>query len=104
MSDIVAIPSLMEAISLSALEGMACGKIIIGTNVGGFPQIIKNTENGFLVEPEDEEKLAQIIKDVSSGVYNNIKICEKAREFVEVKYSWSFICSNTIDIYDKLWN
>ncbi|EKS4342895.1 glycosyltransferase family 4 protein [Clostridium botulinum] len=104
MSDIVAIPSLMEAISLSALEGMACGKIIIGTNVGGFPQIIKNTENGFLVEPEDEEKLAQIIKDVSSGVYNNIKICEKAREFVEVKYSWSFICSNTIDIYDKFWN
>lgn len=41
MSDIVTIPSLMEAISLSALEGMACGKIIIGTNVGGFPQIIK---------------------------------------------------------------
>lgn len=104
MSDIVAIPSLMEAISLSALEGMACGKIIIGTNVGGFPQIIQNTETGFLVEPEDEEKLAQIIKDVSSGVYNNIKICEKAREFVEVKYSWSFICSNTINIYDKSWN
>ncbi len=104
MSDIVAIPSLMEAISLSALEGMACGKIIIGTNVGGFPQIIKNTENGFLVEPEDEEKLAQIIKDVSSGGYNNIKICEKARKFVEVKYSWEFICSNTIDIYDKFWN
>ncbi|MBE6077740.1 MAG: glycosyltransferase family 4 protein [Clostridium lundense] len=104
MSDIVAIPSLMEAISLSALEGMACGKIIIGTNVGGFPQIIQNTETGFLVEPEDEEKLAQIIKDVSSGVYNNIKICEKAREFVEVKYSWSFICSNTINIYDKFWN
>ncbi|MBD5639100.1 glycosyltransferase family 4 protein [Clostridium botulinum] len=104
MSDIVAIPSLMEAISLSALEGMACGKIIIGTNVGGFPQIIQNTETGFLVEPEDEEKLAQIIKDVSCGVYNNIKICEKAREFVEVKYSWSFICSNTINIYDKSWN
>ncbi|NFE82024.1 glycosyltransferase family 4 protein, partial [Clostridium sporogenes] len=104
MSDIVAIPSLMEAISLSALEGMACGKIIIGTNVGGFPQIIQNAETGFLVEPEDEEKLAQIIKDVSSGLYNNIKICEKARKFVEVKYSWSFICSNTINIYDKFWN
>ncbi|EPY6466765.1 glycosyltransferase family 4 protein [Clostridium sporogenes] len=104
MSDIVAIPSLMEAISLSALEGMACGKIIIGTNVGGFPQIIQNAETGFLVEPEDEEKLAQIIKDVSSGLYSNIKICEKARKFVEVKYSWSFICSNTINIYDKFWN
>ncbi|GAE03128.1 hypothetical protein CBO05C_2818 [Clostridium botulinum B str. Osaka05] len=104
MSDIVAIPSLMEAISLSALEGMACGKIIIGTNVGGFPQIIQNAETGFLVKPEDEEKLAQIIKDVSSGLYNNIKICEKARKFVEVKYSWSFICNNTISIYDKFWN
>ncbi|HIG0359173.1 TPA: glycosyltransferase family 4 protein [Clostridium sporogenes] len=104
MSDIVAIPSLMEAISLSALEGMACGKIIIGTNVGGFPQIIKNTETGFLVEPEDEEKLADIIKDVSRGLYDNIRVCEKARKFVEVKYSWSFICSKTVDIYNKFWN
>ena len=31
-SEIIVIPSLMEAVSLSMLESMACGKIVVGSN------------------------------------------------------------------------
>lgn len=104
ISDLVVIPSLMEAISLSALEGMACNKIIIGTNVGGFPQIIKNNENGFLIEPKDEEKLSEIIKDISKDIDQYSKISENARRFVEDKYSWEYMEQETMEIYEKFFN
>ena len=104
LSDIMAIPSLMEAISLSALEGMSCGKIVIGTNVGGFPQIIKNGWNGFLVKSENEKELSEVIKYISEDIHKHINICKNAREFVESKYSWDHIVQMVIEIYEKYFN
>lgn len=101
LSDIVVIPSLMEAISLSALEGMACGKIVIGTNVGGFPQIIKNGWNGFLVNAGNEKELSRIIELISKDICRYSDVCKNARKFVESKYSWSYIVQRIMKIYEK---
>ncbi|MFX0548402.1 glycosyltransferase family 4 protein [Hathewaya histolytica] len=104
ISDIIAIPSLMEAVSLAALEGMACGKIVIGTNVGGFLQIISNGKNGFRVDSKNEIQLSKVIDKICDNLLEYRYIGENAREFVEKKYSWDFIAEKTLDIYEKLWN
>jgi len=104
IADIVIIPSLMEAVSLSALEAMACGKVVIGTNVGGFPQIIKNGETGILVPPANEKALANAIYKL----LNNAELCneigKKARKLVQEKYSWKQVAIKTLDIYRTLLN
>lgn len=100
LSDIIAIPSLMEAISLSALEGMACGKPIISTNVGGMPQIIKQLETGLLVEPKDEKQLAQAIEKLVNDNELREVIGNNCRRFVEEKYSWKSISDETELIYN----
>lgn len=100
-SDIIVIPSLMEAVSLSMLESMACGKIVIGSDTGGIPEVIKDKENGFLVKKADEvsisDKLYEVIKNYDEFGY----IREKARETVEESYSWESITKKVEEIYKK---
>lgn len=101
-SDIIVIPSLMEAVSLSMLESMACGKIVVGSNTGGIPEVIKDKENGFLVKKANEvsiaDKLYEIIKKYDEFEY----IREKARETVEESYSWESITKKVEEIYKKV--
>ncbi|WP_294713231.1 glycosyltransferase family 4 protein [uncultured Fusobacterium sp.] len=104
VADIVVLPSLMEAVSLGALEAMACEKIMIGTNVGGFPQIITNEENGILVKSKNEKELFKVINDLSKNIKKYRYLGINARKFIEKTYDWNNISDKTIEIYNKFWN
>ena len=54
--------SISEGFGLTFLEAMDAGVPVIGSNVGGIPDIIKDGENGFLVSPFDAEELANKLK------------------------------------------
>ena len=58
-SDVFVLPSLSEGFGVVNLEAMACGLPIVATNVGGIPEIVKDGENGFLVEPENSVEIAE---------------------------------------------
>jgi glycosyltransferase involved in cell wall biosynthesis len=64
--DVLVISSLSEGLSLSMLEGMASGRAIIATNVGGIPEIITDGKTGILVPPEDSESIAQAVLRLES--------------------------------------
>ena len=60
-ADVFVLPSLSEGFPVVILEAMASGLAIITSRVGGLPEIIKNKENGFLVEPKNPEEIAERI-------------------------------------------
>ncbi len=60
--DIFVLASLMEGMGRVIIETMAQGKPVIGTNVGGIPELINSGETGILVQPRDPEGLAMAIK------------------------------------------
>ena len=60
-ADIFTIPSLTEAFGVVFLEAMSAGVPVIGTNVGGIPEIIQDGQNGLLVPPSNPEALAELI-------------------------------------------
>jgi len=97
--DIVVLPSLVEATSVAGLEGMACGKPIIGTKVGGIPEIVTNKENGLLVAPANPQSLAQAIIAL-------LKDRDKCRDFglngrrlALDKFDWKIIAQRTVEVY-----
>ena len=61
-ADIFVLPSLSEGTPNILLEAMACGLPIIASHVGGIPGIIKNGENGILIEPRSSEGLTEYLR------------------------------------------
>lgn len=48
--DLFIIPSTAEAFGLTAMEAMVCKTPVLGNNIGGIPEMIKNDVTGFLFE------------------------------------------------------
>ena len=100
-ADVVVMPSLMEAVSLSALEGMATQKPVVATNVGGLPQIIHDEETGLLVSPEDPGALADSINRLYRDSELRHDVARRARELVAEQYSWEAIARKTVKFYQN---
>jgi N-acetyl-alpha-D-glucosaminyl L-malate synthase BshA len=67
MADIFLLPSELESFGLSALEAMACGVPVVGSDAGGLPEVVKHSESGYLLPVGDIEGMAartiEILKD-----------------------------------------
>jgi glycosyltransferase involved in cell wall biosynthesis len=59
--DIIVLPSLEERCSRTLLESLAAAKAVVATKVGGTPEIIDDGINGILVEPENENQIADAV-------------------------------------------
>ena len=59
---ILCVPSRREALGVVFLEGLASGMPVIGTEVGGIPEVLDGGRAGWLVTPEDAAELAKIIE------------------------------------------
>jgi len=59
--DLLVLPSHYEPFGRVLVEAMAAGKPVIGTKVGGIPEIIENGTNGLLVAPGSPDALAGAI-------------------------------------------
>ena len=60
--DIFVLPSLSEAFSNALLEAMASGCAVIGSNLGGTPEMIHDGKTGLLFRPGDSQDLAEKLR------------------------------------------
>lgn len=59
ISDLFLLPSASESFGLSALEAMACGVPVIGTQAGGLPEVVVHEKTGFLHPIGDIDSMAR---------------------------------------------
>jgi len=86
ISDLVAIPSIWEGFGIVACEAMIKGKIVLASKVGGLPEIIKDSENGFLYEPEELiNKLEYIITDFQKLDYIGYNAKKTVRDKFDIQ-------------------
>jgi len=57
-ADVYVTPSLEENLPNTIMESLACGTPCVGFNVGGIPEMIDHTVNGYVAEYESAEDLA----------------------------------------------
>lgn len=96
-ADFSVLPSLMEATSISGLEAMAAGLPLVGTRVGGIPELITDGVNGYLCKPADPNDLAEKIKLLLSQDMNEIG--NQSRKRVECDFDWQKIAEKTVQAY-----
>lgn len=95
-SDVCLIPSVKEATSLSALEAMASGTIVVAAAVGGLPEIIEHGTTGLLHEPEDPRSIA---RQVANALQAPADVSTRARRMVVDHYSWTRVAHRTVPFY-----
>ncbi|WP_342770710.1 MULTISPECIES: glycosyltransferase family 4 protein [unclassified Methanoculleus] len=100
-ADVVVLPSLKEATSIAGLEAMACGKPLVGTNVGGIPYLIDDGVTGLLVEPRNTSGLADaLVRVLTDDVIQN-KMGNLARKKAVGQFSWLQIAMAVQNLYGK---
>lgn len=101
-ADVVVLPSLKEATSIAGLEAMACGRPLVGTNVGGIPHLVDDGVTGLLVEPKNPRKLADALVRVLTDDAARSGMGLSARRKAVERFSWVRIAGTVQDIYREL--
>ncbi len=97
-ADVFVLPSHMEATSISGLEAMSCGLCVIGTRVGGIPELISDGESGVLVPPRNPVALAAVIRQMLLDAERRRRLGVAARSRVVSEFSWPGIARRTLGI------
>lgn len=100
-SDVLVMPSLSEPFGIVLLEAMACGLPIVATNVGGIPEIVQDGENGFLVEPESSEEIADRVLKLLENDDLRRRISQNNIEEVK-NYSWEAVVDKLEKVYQGI--
>lgn len=78
--DLFVLPSLDEGFGLVVLEAMAMGLTVIGTRVGGIPEILAHGCNGLLVDPGDSGAIASGIRTLWGDSDLRMRLADGARQ------------------------
>ena len=99
-SDLLVLPSKdrSEGFGLTILEANACAKPVIGSNVGGIPDVIHHEYNGLLVPPNSPEALSTAIIRLVENDSLRSEMGRNGRRFAE-EHSWSEVAEATERIY-----
>jgi alpha-maltose-1-phosphate synthase len=101
-------PSVYEPFGLVNLEAMACETAVVGSRVGGIPEIVVDGETGYLVEylEEDPEAFAQALADRIGGLLDDPALAERmgkaGRRRVLELFTWPVIAERTYQLYNSL--
>ena len=102
IADIFLMPSQSESFGLAALEARACGVPVIGTNLGGIPEVITHSENGYIAELGDIKRMAKYAIDLLNHPRKWSEFSLKARQRAVEVYDISLIVPQYEALYESL--
>ncbi len=100
-ASVLVIPSLSEGLGRVIFEAMACQTPVIGSRVGGIPDMIQEGETGFLIPPGDASALARRLKWILKCPEKATEIGSSARKFAREFFSEEQYVENYSDLIEK---
>jgi len=100
--DVAVLPSYFEGMGRVLLEAMAMEKPVVGTRVGGIPDLIEEGVNGFLVSPGNEEELASALLKVLNDKTLAAKMGDAGRKKMTDRFSADTMVRSIEKIYVEL--
>ncbi len=99
----VVVPSIWyENCPYSVMETLAIGKPVIGSNIGGIPELVQNNKNGYVYEYNNTQELSDKMKQL----FENQKIVDEfsknAKEIAKELYSKEIYYKRIEKIYSNL--
>ena len=99
--DIFVLPSKEEGLGSVLIEAMAAELPLVGTDAGGIPELIEDNFNGYVVEKQNPQKLADAILKIASEKEIYEKFSKNSYEKVK-NYTSDKMALKTLEVYEKL--
>jgi len=104
-SDIVVVPSeIYESFSYTVAQGMACGKPVIASEIGGIPETTNYGNAGLLFEPGNVDQLNGKIEMLYSNNDLRKEFGRKARKYIVDYCSIDSLKAKYIEYYQSILN
>ena len=101
-ADLFLLPSASEAFGLAALEAMACGVPVVGSLVGGLPELVINGDVGYLEPIGDVGAMARRSIEILTNEDLHRNMSKRAREITVEKFTTEKIVGQYKDFYRKV--
>ena len=103
MAHTIVLPTLFrEGLSVALIEGASAGLPLVGSNLGGIPEVIEHQQNGFLVRPGDAAGLAAAIGRLIENPDLRERMGRASREIYEKRFPPGMMLRKIEDLYDRL--
>lgn len=100
--DIFVLPSLNEGLPMTILEAMAASRPVVATRVGAIPSVIKDGENGLLVDPRDTDGLRNAIASLLADPNLCRRMGERAHDWVSANYTSDAMALKYREMYNEV--
>jgi glycosyltransferase involved in cell wall biosynthesis len=100
--DIYALSSLREGLPNVVLEAMAMDVPVAATRVAGVPQLIRDRDNGLLIEPGDVGALTCALQELFENPELRTRLAQSGRRTVTTSYDFERRIKRLSDLYDRL--
>ena len=94
--------SISEGLPLSAIQAMVSNLPLIASRCGGYEELIKDRENGWLVEVGSPEAIAEAIESLASNMQLRKSLSDNARRYAIDTFDISTMLKTYQLVYDKL--
>jgi len=98
-SEMFVLPSLFEPFGMTTQEAMACGRPVVASKFGGIKNVIKNGENGILVDPSKPQEFADAMIKMINNKDLSEKIGMQAYKTCQEEFSWEAISDRFLKFY-----
>ena len=88
-----------EPFGLTPLEAMACGRPVIGADVGGIAYTVAHNVTGLLVPPRDPGQLAHALVELLADQERRGAMGAAARRRVETDFTWPVVARRAAALY-----
>jgi glycosyltransferase involved in cell wall biosynthesis len=101
-ADLIVLPHRNVDVSGVLFAGLAFGKPMILSDVGGFREVVEEHGAGRLVPPGDPAALTAAIAELLSDPAERERLAERAKAAATGPYSWDTIAARTKAVYDQV--
>jgi glycosyltransferase involved in cell wall biosynthesis len=101
-ADVLVQPSRADTLPLAVLEAMAGGLPVVGTRVGGIPELVLDGETGLVVPPEDPRALAAALDSLAADPERRRELGRRGRVRAGESFSPERATRRMVALYEEL--